>query len=187
MIATLLVCLSAVQAIFAFTPRPLTLSSNYSSLSRKINNDYSSSTGVRVAVEEEANESRRAFLTNAVVTGLTGLTPLIISSSNPQITYAAESTQSKTLTSFKDSNVGFEFQVPTTWTKSEQTLPDRRKILLFVNNGDNGEQGGNVAKGLEDLIFVAYTTVRDDFTSLGSFGTVDQVRFYIYMSEILRD
>lgn len=137
-----------LQAVFAFTPiSPGT--------SNTIINDSAGAT---------TNESRRQFISSII--GSTALVPLVISS-NPSITNAAEET---IFTTFKDPNVGFQLQVPTKWSKSEQTLPDRRKILLFVNNGD-----GEVAKGLEDLIFVAYTPIRDDFTSLGSFGTVDQV------------
>jgi hypothetical protein len=69
---------------------------------------------------------------------------------------------------YQDNAVGFEIKVPAEWQKSEQSLPDRRKIVLFINDKlDNTQE--------KDLMFVAYTSVRDDFTSLSSFGSVDQV------------
>lgn len=77
---------------------------------------------------------------------------------------------------FQDDTVGFQIKTPAEWKKTEQTLPDRRKIVLFVNektNNDNGEASGDGDD--KDLMFIAYTPVRDDFTSLSSFGSVDQV------------
>lgn len=58
----------------------------------------------------------------------------------------------------------FSLMVPSTWVRADQTLPDRRKIVIFSNPDDK-----------ETLMFIAYTPIRDDFTSLSSFGTVDQV------------
>jgi hypothetical protein len=54
--------------------------------------------------------------------------------------------------------------VPSDWTKSEQTLPDRRTILLWSDPVD-----------VTTFVFIAFTAVRDDYTSLSSFGSVDQV------------
>jgi len=67
---------------------------------------------------------------------------------------------------FKDKECGFQVKVPSNWEKSTQELGDRRKIVFFINpeSGDD-----------KDLIFIAYTSVRDDFTQLSSFGTVDEV------------
>jgi len=57
---------------------------------------------------------------------------------------------------YQDTNMGFEIKTPSGWEKSEQALADRRRIVLFVdNNGDGSDK---------DLMFVAYTPVRDDFT-----------------------
>ena len=75
--------------------------------------------------------------------------------------------ESQGLDLYQDPNVGFEVKFPKTWERSVQSLADRRKIVLFVNP-DSGETD-------KDLLFIAYTPVRDDFTQLGSFGTVDQV------------
>lgn len=70
---------------------------------------------------------------------------------------------------FEDSECGFKVLVPKDWDKSTQTLPDRRKIAFFVDpkTADNQDD--------KTLIFIAYTPIRDDFTSISSFGSVDQV------------
>lgn len=68
-------------------------------------------------------------------------------------------------TLYKNTQCGFQVQIPSAWEKSEQSLPDRRNIDFFVDPLGSSET----------LVFIAYTPVRDDFTSLGSFGSVDQV------------
>jgi len=75
---------------------------------------------------------------------------------------------------FQDLDCGFEIKIPSTWEKSVQTLSDRRKIILFIEPNYTAA----AAAAEEDdktLLFIAYTPVRDDFTSLNSFGSVDQV------------
>jgi len=49
---------------------------------------------------------------------------------------------------------------------SKESLPilDHQELLLWTNPSDS-----------KTLIFIAYNLVHDDYTSLGSFGTVDQV------------
>jgi len=74
---------------------------------------------------------------------------------------------SSDLSAYKDKTCKFQFKVPTSWEKSEQELPDGRRIDFFIDPKSGAED--------KNLIFIAYTPVRDDFTSLGSFGTVDQV------------
>lgn len=74
---------------------------------------------------------------------------------------------SEELNLFQDTVTGFQIKYPSSWTRTDQTLPDRRRLTLFINNDDMGKD--------KDLMFIAYTSVRDDFTSLGSFGSVDQV------------
>ena len=76
---------------------------------------------------------------------------------------AAPARAAMQFSSYKDPT-GFTLQVPSDWNFSEQTLPDRRSINVWTDPKDP-----------TTLLFVAYTPVRDDFTSLGSFGSVDQV------------
>jgi hypothetical protein len=68
------------------------------------------------------------------------------------------------LQTFTDVTHGFSIKVPSEWIQSEQTLPDRRKLQMWMDPNDS-----------TTLLFIAYTPVRDDFTSLSSFGSVDDV------------
>lgn len=72
------------------------------------------------------------------------------------------------LDTIEDPSNGFKISVPKTWTKSSQSLPDRRKIDLYVDESTPASED-------KTLMFLAYTPVRDDFTSLGSFGSVEEV------------
>lgn len=67
--------------------------------------------------------------------------------------------------SYTDSVHGFTVQVPSKWEKSTRMLPDRRSLEFWSDPSD----------AQRTFMFIAYTPVRDDFTSLGSFGSVDQV------------
>ncbi len=58
---------------------------------------------------------------------------------------------------------GFSVSVPSDWTFSDQVLRDRR-LLLWRDPDDD-----------MTALSIAYTSIRDDFTSLASFGSVDQV------------
>uniref|UniRef100_A0A7R9ZSX9 PsbP C-terminal domain-containing protein n=1 Tax=Craspedostauros australis TaxID=1486917 RepID=A0A7R9ZSX9_9STRA len=69
------------------------------------------------------------------------------------------------LKDYKDPDCKFSIKVPAGWDFSEQELADRRKIKLYLEPNSNRKT----------LFFMAFTPVRDDFTSLGSFGSVDQV------------
>lgn len=99
---------------------------------------------------------RRAML----ITGATTI-PLIGASSQ---SLAASSPVKEKLEPFTDARHGFTVSVPTGWSFTEQQLPDRRTLLLWRDPVDEAT-----------LVFIAYTPVRDDVTSLGSFGSVDQV------------
>ncbi len=147
--------LSFVHTILAFSP----------------NSSASSS----ASVDQYQYQDRRSFLSTIAVGTAVGTSAASI---NPLIALAEDGgeggdSSKAQMTMFQDSNVGFQIQIPSDWKKSEQKLPDRRRLLLFINNNDEQNESSN--KGPEDLMFVAYTPVRDDFTSLSSFGTVEQV------------
>jgi len=73
---------------------------------------------------------------------------------------------------YEDLNCGFEVSIPDSWIKNEQNLSDldRRKLILYVDP-DSSTNSMNS----KTLCFISYSSVRDDYTSLGSFGSVDQV------------
>lgn len=73
------------------------------------------------------------------------------------------------LTSYQDKTTGIKLSVPSSWATSTQEVSGRRKIDFFVDttSSDNPEE--------QTLLFIAFTPVRDDFTGIGSFGTVEDV------------
>ena len=95
---------------------------------------------------------RRTFLSSASL-----LLPL---STLPSPSFAA----SDSTTTFEDTAYGFTVEYPDSWQSSPVSLADRRSLSLFV---DPDQTNTN--------FFVAYTPVRDDFTSLSSFGTLESV------------
>ena len=99
---------------------------------------------------------RRNFLAAAAAAPCS----LGVLSSSPKVASAAEE-----LVYYKDEECKFSIKVPVSWERSIQTLPDRRKLVLYIK--PNSDQ--------KTLVFFAYTPVRADFTSLGSFGSVDEV------------
>lgn len=70
------------------------------------------------------------------------------------------------LETFEEEKLKFQIKVPANWEKQVQTLPDRRKIILFIDPTSDKDK---------TLLFFAFTPVRDDYTSLSSFGSVDNV------------
>mmetsp|Transcript_22677 Transcript_22677/g.47568 ORF Transcript_22677/g.47568 Transcript_22677/m.47568 type:complete len:276 (-) Transcript_22677:386-1213(-) len=111
---------------------------------------------------DSIDTSRRKLLTKS----LTVASSTILSSSFPFLSNAV----SNNLTPYDDPEYGFRIQVPSSWEQSVQKLSGRRKALFFVDP-NSATNGGST----DTLLFVAYTPVRDDFTSLSSFGSVDQV------------
>mmetsp|Transcript_10759 Transcript_10759/g.20726 ORF Transcript_10759/g.20726 Transcript_10759/m.20726 type:complete len:237 (-) Transcript_10759:177-887(-) len=76
---------------------------------------------------------------------------------------SADTTTSK-LKTFEDPKNGFSVGVPADWVEAVRALPDRRTIRFWSDPEDS-----------QTFVFIAYTPVRDDFTSLGSFGSVETV------------
>ncbi len=111
---------------------------------------------------ESIDSSRRTLLTQSIAAA----SSTILSSSFPFLANAA----STNLQPYDDPEYGFRIQVPSSWEQSVQKLSGRRKALFFVDP-NSASNGGST----DTLLFVAYTPVRDDFTSLSSFGSVDQV------------
>ena len=97
----------------------------------------------------------------------------------PHVTQeAAAYSAAETFETYKDETCGFQISVPATWEKSEQSLPDRRKIVFFMDPTKLEEK---------TLLFVAFTPIRDDFTSISSLGTVDQVCVQRMLSVVLQN
>ena len=96
--------------------------------------------------------SRRGFA-SSVASVVAGSSALLI---DPSLTWG----QDTPFAPYEDANCKFKISVPSEWVMTEQTLPDRRKIILYFKPESNQKT----------LMFIAYTPARADFTSLGSFG-----------------
>jgi len=110
------------------------------------------------AFQERHTTNRRQWLastTGAAFAGLAGVTAA---------TPPAAAAGTAELKIFNDPTHGFSIQLPSAWPMTEQELFDRRKLLVWTDPNDAAT-----------AVFIAYTPVRDDFTSLNSFGSVDQV------------
>ena len=68
------------------------------------------------------------------------------------------------LEQFSDTRYDVSFGVPEGWKARPQELPDGRRLVLASDPADETNN-----------IFVAYTPIRPDYSSLGSFGTIDFV------------
>lgn len=93
---------------------------------------------------------------------------------NADVVVVVESSNTKITTyeNYDDKNCGFRVKMPSGWETSTQELPDRRKIVFFI---EPSTASSSAAEEDKTLAFIAYTPVRDDFTSISSFGSVDQV------------
>jgi hypothetical protein len=67
----------------------------------------------------------------------------------------------------EDADNGFQIKFPSDWDFTEQEISGRRTMKLYVDPKSDRDE--------KTIMFVAYTPVRDDFTSLGSFGSVEEV------------
>merc|ERR1719356_2258767 len=120
-----------------------------------------------VLSREENNSSltkRRSFVSRNFATfGASFLFPNLSS-----ITFAVDKLS---LSAFKDPDFNFQIGIPIDWVTTEQDLSGRRKGVFFTDPSSKDAETGSI----ETLGFIAYTPLRDDFTSLGSFGSVDEV------------
>mmetsp|Transcript_4613 Transcript_4613/g.6015 ORF Transcript_4613/g.6015 Transcript_4613/m.6015 type:complete len:262 (+) Transcript_4613:153-938(+) len=158
--------LKIAEVAFAFTPcSSLQIKTNTQS-ARSNEHPASKSVFQVMSKKNDVEDDRRSFLSTIAATS--AIMPWF-QYANPSVAFAlSDSTSPSTqLSLYRDENLGFEVKIPATWVRSEQQLQDRRKIVLFVNSAEPEDKN--------DLVFVAYTPVRDDFTSLASFGSIDYV------------
>ena len=114
--------------------------------------------------------ARRSFLLR---TG--GALAALSSTTRPTVARAA-ATAAETATTYApyvDAEYGFRVLLPSSWERSEQTLSGRRRAIFYTDPYSRTAVGGG--GDIETLCIVAYTPVRDDFTSQSSFGSVDEV------------
>ncbi len=104
-----------------------------------------------------SKETRRGFLSLSWDATFIASTSILL---GPRAAFAEED-----LVDYEDLECKFSIKVPTGWEKTVQSLPDRRKIVLYFKPDSDQKT----------FLFFAYTPLRSDFTSLGSFGSVDEV------------
>mmetsp|Transcript_29040 Transcript_29040/g.41502 ORF Transcript_29040/g.41502 Transcript_29040/m.41502 type:complete len:272 (-) Transcript_29040:155-970(-) len=112
--------------------------------------------------QESYLSSRRNVLTQSIAAaGAAAMFPLVS---------VADDSSALKLEPYVDSDYNFKLSVPSSFTSTQQKLSGRRKAVFFTD--ENSKDGsGNI----DTLGFIAYTPMRDDFTSLSSFGSVDEV------------
>ncbi|KAL3784839.1 hypothetical protein ACHAW5_009058 [Stephanodiscus triporus] len=130
-------------------------------------------------------EARRPFLVRSLSTlgrggGAAAAAVILATTARPPVSRAAGSSPSSSATtdlaSYDDADYGFRLRFPSSWERTEQTLSGRRRAVFFTDPSSSRDDDGGVSSGVvETLGFVAYTPVRDDFVSLASFGSVDEV------------
>jgi hypothetical protein len=106
---------------------------------------------------------RNLLLTTTAATG--GLLVLGDGVANGNVANAAATTMTNYQT-YNDEKYGFSITIPTTWNKMNEvtSLGDRRSIVVYTDPTIPSTS-----------IIIVYTPIRDDYTSLNSFGSVDQV------------
>ena len=105
--------------------------------------------------------SRRNILTQSIAAaGAASMFPLVS---------VADDSSAK-LEPYVDSDYNFKISVPSSFTSTQQKLSGRRKAVFFTDENSKDSSGN-----IDTLGFIAYTPMRDDFTSLSSFGSVDEV------------
>ena len=141
---------------------PLFLSPHHHQQQTSIQQSSDDDVIISTAKDTATSITRRNFFVTA---GALVTSPLLI---NPSSAMAANNDDG--LTKYEDEQCKFSLQIPSGWERSEQSLPDRRKIVLYVKPDSDKKT----------LVSLVYTPVRADFTTLGSFGSVDEVSSLLY-------
>jgi len=95
-----------------------------------------------------ASLTRRAILAPAVAAALLPVRPA----------------RAESLETYTDSRYGVSFDVPAGWTAVPNQLADGRRLVVASD-----------PKDASNNVFIAFTPIRPDYSSLGSFGTIDFV------------
>jgi hypothetical protein len=124
-----------------------------------------------------AATTRRSFVARSLSSSSAILLATATATARPPVVRAAEESSSAAAATvpppdtYDDADYGFRLSIPPSWDRTEQTLSGRRRAVFFTDPTSKDADSGII----ETLGYVAYTPVRDDFVSLASFGSVDEV------------
>lgn len=109
-------------------------------------------TGIKLSMTRTV--TRRAFIATIPSASLLALPLSSLANENN-----LESTKE-----FIDEDTKTKFLRPASWVESHPELPDRRRLTMFIS-----------PVSPDDNLFVSSTPIRDDFTSLASLGSLENV------------
>ena len=176
MISRSLVCvLFILSEVTSFVVHPNPARLQLKKQRQRNNNNDDDDDNVGSAVVMKIVKDRRKFLMDTTTTATSVVACSVVLSSVLPLNAMAVENNNLSLETYQDDDCGFKVSVPSNWEKSVQSLRDRRKIVFFTDPSSSSSSDQE-----KNLFFIAYTPVRDDFTSLSSFGSVEQVRTYIY-------
>eukprot|EP00970_Alexandrium_tamarense_P004100 scaffold693_cov200-Alexandrium_tamarense.AAC.102 len=127
-----------------------------------VNDEHTMHLVDNISSPDKKRVARRTFLNSIAAASLLTTSPITL------IANAADSTNFST---FTDPDFNFHISIPSSWEQTTQKLSGRRKAIFFTDT----DTASNENNAIDTLLFIAYTPIRDDFTSLASFGSVDQV------------
>lgn len=134
-------------------------------------NDAVADGGVVAAAVATTNANRRSFVARSLSSSTAILLAAATATARPIVSRAAAESSSSLETPYDDADYAFRLRIPSSWDRTEQTLSGRRRAVFFTDPSSKDVESGII----ETLGIVAYTPVRDDFVSLASFGSVDEV------------
>ena len=119
--------------------------------------------------QETYNNQQKSYLSSRRNVLTQSITAAGAAAMFPLVSVADDSSTAK-LEPYVDSDYNFKLSVPSSFTSTQQKLSGRRKAVFFTDENSKDSSGN-----IDTLGFIAYTPMRDDFTSLSSFGSVDEV------------
>lgn len=158
MITVMMMSIRTVYSFSITTPSSSSSSSTTTSCCMRMNqNDRHND----CLYDDIDNDNENRFNRRSLLRTLPMIMIPIITATSSTIANAATSKD----VSYNDDQYKFSVSnIPSSWVMNEQTLSDRRRII-FYNHPEDPSTG----------LFIAYTPIRDDFTSIYSMGNVDQV------------
>lgn len=124
---------------------------------------FALATGV---VQREGDASSLAPRVGPALSRRAALAPALAALLPARRAYADGPVKSNGVDPFTDTRYGVSVTLPSGWTAVPQELPDGRRLVFATDPSDETKNTN---------VFLAFTPIRPDYSSLGSFGTIDYV------------